>query len=77
MIDYKEKRINYMILNFDDKFELLIRAEENKKEQGIIIVKDTIKEIKDLVEIIKDYTFSETIEYLDKFSINYKEVKYM
>lgn len=77
MIDYKEKRINYMILNFDDKFELLIRAEENKKEQGIIIVKDTIKEIKDIVEIIKDYTFSETIEYLDKFSINYKEVKYM
>ena len=77
MIDYKEKRINYMILNFDDKFELLIRAEENKKEQGIIIVKDTIKEIKDIVEIIKDYIFSETIEYLDKFSINYKEVKYM
>lgn len=77
MIEYKEDKINYIILDTNGLFELLIRAEKENNNKGITITKRTIDEINDIVEKIKDYNYSKTIEYLTDHSIEYKELKFM
>ncbi len=77
MVEYKEDKINYIILNMDEKFELLIRAEKNIKEKGLVIVKKSMDDINNIIKDIKDLNYFETIKYLKQYLIGYKEIRYM
>lgn len=77
MIEYKEEKINYIILDVNGEFELLVRAEKENNSKGISITKKTIDEINDIVENIKDWDYSKTVSYLKDNSIKYKELKFI
>ena len=77
MIEYKEEKINYIILDVNGEFELLVRAEKENNSKGISITKKTIDEINDIVENIKDWDYSKTVSYLKDNAIEYKELKFI
>lgn len=76
MLDFKTDRINYEILSFDEKVELLIRGEEEVKNKGIIITDKSIDELKKIIAIIEDFNYSKLISYLKENGIYYNEIDF-
>ena len=86
MLEFKENNINYEILKYlkhdlegkeIDIYELIVRAEESIKENGIIIKDKSIDELNKIIADISEYKFSDVINYLKENSIFYEEIKFI
>lgn len=86
MLNYKENNVNCEILKYlkydlkgkeIDVYELIVRAEENIKENGIIIKDKSIEELNKIIADISEYKFSDVINYLKENSIFYEEIKFI
>lgn len=86
MLGYKENNVNCEILKYlkydlqgkeIDIYELIIRAEENIKENGIIIKDKGLDEVNKIIVDISEYNFSQVINYLKENSIAYEEIKFI
>ena len=86
MLGYKENNVNCEILKYlkydlqgkeIDIYELIIRAEENIKENGIIIKDKSIDELNKIIADIGEYNFNQVINYLKQNSIFYEEIKFI
>ena len=73
MLGFKENNVNCEILKYlkhdlegreIDIYELIVRAEENIKENGIIIKDKSIDELNRIITDISEYKFSDVIKYL-------------
>lgn len=86
MLEFKENNVNCEILKYlkhdlegkeIDIYELIIRAEEDIKENGIIIKDKSIDELNKIIADINEYKFSDAINYLKENSIFYEEIKFI
>lgn len=86
MLSYKENKVNCEILKYlkydlkgkeIDVYELIVRAEENIKENGIIIKDKSIEDLNKIIADISEYNFKEVINYLKENSISYEEIKFI
>ena len=86
MLEYKENNVNCEILKYlkydlkgkkIDIYELIVRAEENIKENGIIIKDKSIDELNKIIADISECSFNEVINYLKENSIYYEEIKFI
>lgn len=86
MLNYKENNVNCEILKYlkydlkgkeIDIYELIVRAEENIKENGIIIKDKSIEELNKIIADISEYNFNEVINYLKENTISYEEIKFI
>ena len=86
MLNYKENNVNCEILKYlkydlkgkeIDIYELIVRAEENIKENGIIIKDRSIEELNKIIADISEYNFNEVIKYLKENSIYCEEIKFI
>ncbi len=86
MLGYKENNVNCEILKYlkydlqgkeIDIYELIIRAEENIKENGIIIKDKGLDELNKIIADIGEYNFSQVINYLNEKSVFYEEIKFI
>lgn len=86
MLGFKENNVNCEILKYlkhdlegreIDIYELIVRAEENIKENGIIIKDKSIDELNRIITDISEYKFSDVIKYLKENSIFYEEIKFI
>lgn len=58
-------------------FELIIRAEKENNEKGIIIKNIDENNINMIIDKISNYTFSKVIEFLDDNSISYQKIEFI
>ena len=86
MLSYKENKVNCEILKYlkydlkgkeIDVYELIVRAEENIKENGIIIKDKNIEELNKIIADVSECNFNEVINYLRKNSIFYEDIKFI
>lgn len=86
MLNYKENNVNCEILKYlkydlegneIDVYELIVRAEENIKDNGIIIKDKSLDELNKIIADIGEYNFSQVINYLKQNSIFYEEIKFI
>ena len=86
MLNCKENNVNCEILKYlkydlkgkeIDIYELIVRAEENIKEKGIIIKDRSIEDLNKIIANISEYDFNEVINYLIENSISYEEIKFV
>lgn len=86
MVSYKENNVNCEILKhlkYDlkgkeiDVYELIVRAEENIKDNGIIIKDKSLDELNKIIADISEFNFSQVINYLKEKSVLYEEIKFI
>lgn len=86
MLGYEENTVNYEILKYlkynlegkeIDVYELIVRAEENIKENGIIIKDKSIDELNKIIADISEFNFSQVINYLKENGVSYEEIKFI
>lgn len=86
MVNCKENNVNCEILKYlkydlkgkeIDIYELIVRAEENIKENGIIIKDKSIEELNKIIADISEYNFNEVINYLKENTISYEDIKFI
>lgn len=86
MLSCKENNVNCEILKYIkydlkgkkiDTYDLIVRAEENIKENGIIIKDKNIDELNKIIADISKYNFNEVIKYLRENSIFYEDIKFI
>ena len=86
MLSCKENNVNCEILKYIkydlkgkeiDIYELIVRAEENIKENGIIIKDKDIDELNKIIADISKCNFNEVIKYLRENSISYEDIKFI
>lgn len=76
MLAAKKNKINYEILSFAGKVELIIRGEETINEKAIIIIGKSLEELEKIISKIEDFNYSEVISYLKENAIAYNEGKF-
>lgn len=76
MLEAKNNKINYEILSYNEKFELIIRGEETANEKAIIIMGKSLDELEKIISKIEDFNYNEAISYLKENAIAYNEGKF-
>lgn len=77
MVESLETKINYIIILDDEKYDIFIRGESNKKEKGIKICFEEMDNINDFINQINNFKLDEVIKYLKDNSIRYKQVRFV
>lgn len=86
MLSYKENNVNCEILKYIkydlkgkeiDTYELIVRAEEKIKENGVIIKGKDIEELNKIITDISKCNFNEVIKYLSENTISYEDIKFI
>lgn len=76
MLEAKNNKINYEILSYNEKFELIIRGEETANEKAIIIMGKSLDEINRIITCIEELNYNEVISYLKENDISFNEGKF-
>lgn len=77
MLDYRKDKINYELLLYDTKVELIIRAEESIKEKGIVIRDKSRDELNEIIDNIEEKNYKEVIDYLNENNIFFEEAQFI
>lgn len=76
MLDFRKDKINYEILLYNGKIELIIRGEESVKNRGIAIKNKSNNELNKILASIEEFNYSEVIAYLKENDISYSEIEF-
>lgn len=76
MLEAKKNKINYEILSYNEKLELIIRSEKKANEKAIIIVGKSLDEINRIITSIEELNYNEVISYLKENDISFNEGKF-